>query len=453
MPPHPETETVGNGNRSQWRYMYASSFLQVLDSSIFIPVCFTLFVALRAALIFFLPVEMSSDASWYLNRAINIARGEGYSEAGYPTAYWPVGYPGFLGVLFYLFGQDQLVAQLANLFMAVGSFFLQLELTRRIFRSEATTRLSLLLLTIYPNHIAYTSLLLTEVYFTFLLLLGIYLYIVQRGWIWILLSGLVFGLATLTKPQVLFLPGLLVLFRILSQEEKDRLREDLVKGIAIYLVMTVILVPWAVRNSQVFGEIVLISTNGGATLLSGNNPSADGGHVENDELVAQRNFSVQDQVESDRRARELAIQWIRDNPKRFIALLPLKAWHLWAKDGEAEWAYQAGYPQYEQYWYVFRTVRWVNQIFYVLLLAGSLLAAVLLINNRHRVIWPWVLIGYCLMIYLTMISIVFSGQSRFHFPAMPWAIMYAAWAFIMFSSGRLQHDNERQKIAKATPER
>jgi hypothetical protein len=27
--------------------------------------------------------------------------------------------------------------------------------------------------------------------------------------------------------------------------------------------------------------------------------------------------------------------------------------------------------------------------------------------------------------------VVFSGQSRFHFPAMPWIIMYAAWAAVV----------------------
>jgi 4-amino-4-deoxy-L-arabinose transferase-like glycosyltransferase len=385
MLPTSRIETDGNAGNMQWRRASATFLFQLLDSHRLIPVCFVLFVALRAALIFLVPVEMSSDASWYLNRAVSIANGEGYSEAGYPTAYWPVGYPGFLGALFYLFGQDPLVGQMANLLMAAGSFFLQLELTRRIFRSESTARLSILLLTIYPNHIAYTSFLLTEIYFTFLLLLGVYLYITRPGWIWVVASGLVFGLATLTKPQVVFLPGLLVLFRIFGHEEKGDLRERLVKGVAIYFVMAAVLVPWAVRNSQVFGELVLISTNGGATLLTGNNPSADGSYTENDPLVAQRYFSVQDQVESDRRAKELALQWIRDNPERFAALVPLKIWHLWAKNGEAEWAYQAGYPQYEQYWYVFRTVRWVNQIFYSLLLIGSLLAVVLLINNRRKV--------------------------------------------------------------------
>ena len=403
-------------------------------------------MALRAALIFFVPIEMTSDASWYFNRAISIASGEGYSEAGYPTAYWPVGYPGFLGIFFYLFGQDKLVGQIANLVMAAVSFLLQLELTRRIFRSEAAARLSVLLLTLYPNHAAYTSFILTEIYFTFLLLLGVYLYITRSHWLWVWICGIVFGLAALTKPQVVFLPGLLVLFHVFSKERRDKLRHPFIKGFAIYLAMAMVLVPWAVRNTMVFGEFVLISTNGGATLLTGNNPTASGGYEENDPLVAQRNFSVQDQVESDRHARKLATDWIRANPMRFVELIPLKIWHLWSRNGEAEWAYQAGYQYYEQYRNAFRTVRWINQIFYGLLLVGSFAAAFLLMKHRDKVAWPWALIGYCLMIYLTLISIVFSGQPRFHFPVMPWVIMYAAWAAVMITAGQPRERYGQQGI-------
>jgi hypothetical protein len=411
----------------------------LLDSTYFLPACFALFIGLRASLILLVPVEMSSDAAWYLGRASGIARGEGYTEGGYPTAYWPVGYPGFLSVLFYLFDRGLLAGQAANLLMAAGTFFLQLELTRRIFHSEAAARLGVLLLAIYPNNIAYTSFILTEIYFTFLLLLGVYLYITQRGWIGVFFSGLVFGLATLTKPQIIFFPLILVAFQLISLHGRTNAREIIVKGLAIYLVILAVLIPWAIRNTQVFGQLVLISTNGGATLLTGNNPSADGGFIENDSLVAQRNFSVRDQVESDRRARQLALEWIRDNPGRFMQLIPLKIWHLWAKNGEAEWAYQMGYPHYQQNWQIFRTVRWINQIFYTLLLASALASAVLLVlmkkgrTNGPAEAWPWVLVGYCLMIYLTLISAVFSGQPRFHFPAMPWVIMYAAWAVVILS--------------------
>jgi 4-amino-4-deoxy-L-arabinose transferase-like glycosyltransferase len=411
-----------------WPRIWMGYFYSLLDSRFFIPGCFIFSVGLRAALIFFVPVEMGSDARWYFSRGVGIANGDGYSEGGYPTAYWPVGYPGFLGILFFFFGQNQLVGQIANLLMAAATFFLQLGVTRRIFHSETTARMAILLLAIYPNNVAYTPFLLTEIYFTFLLLLGTYLYIARYGWMGILACGVIFGLATLTKPQVIFLPGFLIIFRLFAREERDKFREHVVKGLVVYLIMAAVLAPWAVRNSQAFGEIVLVSTNGGATLLTGNNPSADGGYVENDPLVVQRNFSVPDQVASDRRARKLAIEWIKENPGRFAELIPLKIWALWAKDGEAEWGYEAGYPRYQQERYIFRSVRWINQIFYGFLLVGALFAIVPILRNRQTLAWPWVFFGYCFMFYLTAISIVFSGQPRFHFPAMPWVIMYAAWS-------------------------
>jgi hypothetical protein len=58
----------------------------------FIFCCFTLFLLTRLGLVLLVPVTMHSDAGWYYARSISIASGQGYSENGFPTAYWPVGY-------------------------------------------------------------------------------------------------------------------------------------------------------------------------------------------------------------------------------------------------------------------------------------------------------------------------------------------------------------------------
>lgn len=400
---------------------------RVFESKFFIPGCFFLFLLIRILLIVFLPIEMHSDALWYFNRAKSIADGNGYSEGGYPTAFWPVGYPGFLGIIFFLFGKNLLVGQIANLLLSAASFFLLLKLTRHIFLSETTARIAVLLFTLYPNNAAYTPILLTEVYFTFFLLLGCYIYITRRGWAWVLTAGLIFGVAALTKPQVLFLPGILILLGLVDKQERKYLSKHIAKGFVIYLAVAAVLVPWAVRNTLVMGETVLISTNGGVTLLTGNNPSADGGYVADDPLVAQRRFTVRDQVAADQRAKQLALQWIMEHPGRFIALMPLKIWHLWYKDGEAEWAYQAGYAHYARYQIFFRIVRVINQVYYTLLIVGMLLSIIFIKDYFREITLPWALFGYIFVVYLTIISMVFSGQPRFHFPVMPWIIMYSAW--------------------------
>jgi hypothetical protein len=191
--------------------------------------------------------------------------------------------------------------------------------------------------------------------------------------------------------------------------------------------MALILIPWAIRNTQVFGQLVLVSTNSGVTLLTGNNPSADGGYTENDTLVSQRNFTVENQIESDHRAKELAIQWIKENQSRFIQLIPLKLSKLWNMDGEAEWAYQAGYKDYADDKLIFKFIRIINQILYLIFLIGFIYSLPYMFLNKNLLLWPWPLFGIIFAIYLSAISTVFSGQSRFHFPIMPWFIIHCAW--------------------------
>jgi hypothetical protein len=392
----------------------------------FLPATVVLFVLVRLALIHLVPIEMFSDAAWYLGRGEDIANGLGYSENGVPTAFWPVGYPGFLGLLFYIFEPTLLVGQYANLVLSVLSLLLVYLLARKLTRYEYAARLSVLLLALYPNYAAYTSVTLSEIYFTFLLLLGVYLFITLRGGWRILGVGIVFGLAALTKPQFVFIPALLTSMLMLERPRAVGFRQAAVTGILIYAIMAAVLVPWAVRNTLIFGEVILISTNGGVTLLSGNNPSARGLLNERDPLVQSRGFSVADQVASDQRARALALEWIRNNPERFLQLMPLKAFHLWYMDGEGEWGYQAGFKNYESTAWMFRLMRVANQLFYFGILLAALLCLGLFVKQRGSLFIPYFAFGYVFAIYMTLIAMVFSGQSRFHFPAMPWLIIYAA---------------------------
>lgn len=404
--------------------------LNKLDSSAFLPLCFVVFIVIRLSLIILLPVTMASDAEWYFGRAQGIASGLGYSESGYPTAFWPVGYPGFLGVLFFLFGKHEAVGQIANLILSSFSFYLTLLLTRQLFKSERIARLSVLLITLYPNNAAYVPMLMTEVYFTFLVLLGAYIFISRKGWFWYVLAGLIFGLACLTKPQVLFLPGLIALLKLLDLNLRQSRYQIISATVVLYFAMSLILIPWAWRNTTVFGETVLLSTNGGYTLLTGNNPSARGDYTENDPLVNERKFSVKDQVASDRRAKALAMQWIKDNPAQFIKLIPMKIFRLWAPDGEAEWFYQLGYEKYNQQSHWFRLVRILNQAYYFLIIIGAVVAAFNFKNLKSSTSWPYSVFPIVFALYITCISVVFSGQSRFHYPVMPWISMIAAWQLI-----------------------
>lgn len=153
--------------------------------------------------------------------------------------------------------------------------------------------------------------------------------------------------------------------------------------------------------------------------------------------------SVANQIEVDKEAKRRAVQWIKENPGRFVALLPLKAFRLWIPDGEAEWWYQAGYKMYDRYMFWFRTVRYINQVYYLSLLIMFIWTGWLLFAKKKRITRAtidWWALPYALALYLTIIALVFSGQSRFHYPIMPFVVMCSGWLLVTLCSNQtLQH--------------
>jgi 4-amino-4-deoxy-L-arabinose transferase-like glycosyltransferase len=401
-----------------------------LSSSGAVPWLFALFLVPRLA-VALLDVTPVSDALWYFARATDVSAGLGYSEGGVPTAYWPPGWPLTLAMLFTAFGPSMAVVKGFNLICAAITAWLTLDLARRLFGSELAGRAALLLVALYPNSIGYVPLALTEVFYTALLLGGCWLLIATQSAAGLVLGGLVFGIAVLVKAQSLLVVPLI--FAIVWLRKGGRARALVYAGVRCVVVLCVavaVMAPWTWRNFQVFGEVVPVSTNGGMTLLTGNNPSARGGYTEDDPLVTTIPRTVATQLQVDREARARAEQWIKDNPTRFVALMPLKLFRLWAPDGEAEWAYQDGYPRYETYRLVFRAIRGINQIYYTALLLGFLLAGVLLFFRRAAIspmAIDWWALPYAMVLFPTVIAVVFSGQSRFHYPVMPFIAMSCGW--------------------------
>lgn len=406
-----------------------------------LPVLFSTFVLLRVAVLC-VDVAPMSDGAWYFNRAASLARGDGYSESGHPTAYWPPGYPLVLAVLFKLFGTSVVVAKGFNLVCAVATAWLTLDLARRIFRSEAAGRLALLLLAIYPNSIGFTALLFTETFFTMLLLAGCWTMLVWNGPVRAIAAGTIFGLATLVKAQSLVLiPMLFALVLLERRVSLSRFVSTSLAAAATLVVCCAVVFPWSYRNHALLGEWVAISTNGGFTFLTGNNPSANGDYTPDDPLVTSIPRTIVNQIEADAEAKRRAVEWIKANPTNFVGLMPKKVFRLWAPDGESEWFYQSGYASYDEHVGVFRSIRIINQVYYVFLLFGFVVTGFALAADRERRAatlpgWRW--LPYLVALFPTLIALVFSGQSRFHFPVMPLVMMTVGWLLMRKSSAPLQ---------------
>ncbi len=389
------------------------------------------------ALLILLDVQPWSDAAYYYERAAELAAGQGYlSPQGQPTAFWPPGWPLMLAAVFKLTGPSVAAAGLLNLAFAAISAALVLALGRKIGGSELAARLALLCLAVYPNNAAYVPLALTEVFYTALLLAICWLLVVKRGWLALVGAGLLLGAATLVKAQTLVVVPLVLGIAVLRATDSwpsfwSALRGAIAKGVLLGLLAALVVMPWSLRNERVLGELVVVSTNGGVTLLTGNNRDANGSYVESDP-VYQALFArrlTMSEMAYDAEAKRLAVEWIKANPGKFIALMPKKFFRLWGPDGEAQWNYEKGAASFAANERLFWAARVANQALYILLLAGFALAFLVQVRRRWRdgELFDWWLLPYGIAAYPTAIAAVFSGQSRFHYPAMPFVCLSVGW--------------------------
>ena len=83
-------------------------------------------------------------------------------------------------------------------------------------------RWSTLIFAFFPSQILYTSLISDSILFQFLLCLGV-LILLNCDWRMAMVGGLVFGLAALTRPYVLFVPAVAIAYNRPNQSIKRTL--------------------------------------------------------------------------------------------------------------------------------------------------------------------------------------------------------------------------------------
>jgi 4-amino-4-deoxy-L-arabinose transferase-like glycosyltransferase len=405
-----------------------------------LPILILIFAASRLIIIPLVPLTPQFDCQWYFDRAVGIAHGAGYSVNGVATAYYPVGYPALLGLLFFTFGTHVWVGALANVAFGVGICILIHRLSLEMFGDRAAAGLAVAIFVFYPNQAGYIPAITTEVLYQLLILLALYIYARRsERWPSILAFGLILGFATLVKSQTMMFPVFMAALPFRSDAGWGRITAYMRRLVIIYVGVAAVVVPWSARNYLVFGEIVPVSTNDGVSLLNGNNPYANGDVSPNEGFLPLAGEQLGDtpafEIAADHRQKALALAWIKSDPLKAMELWPLKIWRQWAVDGETELAYITGFAQFDRYVAIFTTLHWINRIYYVLMIAGC--AGGLVALWRQRVpLTTAVLAGPAMAIFTTLLAMAFSGQSRYHHYLMPWVGIYAAWFIVGYLPSR-----------------
>jgi 4-amino-4-deoxy-L-arabinose transferase-like glycosyltransferase len=217
------------------------------------------------------------DADSYDRLALTIEHGRGYPSHRHAgqireTAYRPPGYPHFLAVVYRLTTDSApgrwTAARIAQALLGAVAVALLGILAWLVWRRRGLALLAMALAALYMPLITVGSSMYAESIWTPLLLAAVVAAVLHRSSTrrlrWVVLSGVLLGLTTLTRPNagLILIPLVLVVWTGRPRFARGSLLAPVVLAVATLLTIA----PWTIRNAFTFHEFVPITTETGSTL-------------------------------------------------------------------------------------------------------------------------------------------------------------------------------------------
>lgn len=352
------------------------------------------------------------DAYDYCRLAQNVVSGKGYvdSDTGKPTGLRAPGQPFFLAMMYFFFGHSHTAAKLAQAFLSAITCVLIYFIAYRLCQSATIGLLSAFFFAIYPASVYYSGYLLSETLFTFFFTCSVLVLILENetnSLTMQFLSGLFLGLSALTRPVVLLFFPFIFLWKFLKKESPIKASAFSTAFITLFMLLT--LLPWMVRNYAVHKAVVPVSIYAGYQLWQSSHPYPEGwglGYVTSDTRLTEAQ-GVKDELERDRVYMREGIQFVLQNPVKFIKMSILKVlWFFNVFDGET---------YFDKYKY--------NLVF------GLLITFCFMGVTLNFQDWRKFSILYLAIFYFLFMAIVFHGSPRYRFPIDSYMIILASSGF------------------------
>ena len=395
-------------------------------------------LAVRVAVVLATPdFTPATDAVDYDRHAVAIVTQDSYpasvlAPGGGPTAFRPPGFPLALAAVYEISGTDSDEARwragrILEVLLGVIAVALIMLIARRVWGVTAGL-LSGAIAAAYPPLLLVGSSLLAESLYIPLVLGAVLAALIHRDsrrpWRWAIVSGLLAGLAALTRSNgvVVLLPLAVLVWTMRPRFSWRAARAPVVLLAAAALT----LVPWTVRNAHTLDAFVPVSTQGGFALAGTFNDVAradsryPGLWVPPDRVPALRDLYDRDVSEAalSGRLRERATDYISDHPDYLVTVALRNTARLLNLDGPGLERYLAGFEAYP------RRLAEVSVYAFWLLAAVAVCGAFTRAARRPPV-WFWVL-----PTLMALSSILFLGVTRYRAPADPFVVMLAALALL-----------------------
>jgi hypothetical protein len=399
--------------RIQWRRTFIRLFVLLIVLA---------FLAPRLLLLAFASGFPISDGKWYFDRAISIALGQGYTFNGKVTAFWPIGYPGFLSLLFLGFPRSPLTGLVANFFLSAATVVCSFYIFRYLRVGYYWCLFGCLILSAYPTFILYQQMLLSEILTAMLIAAAILTLLNSRSNIHYLFSGIIFGLTVLVKSQVILFVVFVPLYDMLVNRA---IRHLVKKYFFLWLGLAITVLPWTLRNIVDFDRFIIIQSNGGYNLFAGNNSmNRYGGSINADELatiypevVSDITKPLPDEIGMNDRASAAALKFIDENPIEVLRRVPHKLFRFFNHDAlPFEWIPRSNAR-------VGRQLPWLLSLFeisfwyHTTVMILAILSGIFFLADPLRTRAHYFLL--CVIFSFAFVSMIFFGSGRFAVPVLP----------------------------------
>ncbi len=366
-----------------------------------------------------------SDSVVYLKLGATIAETGQYENAidfeGHTTfAYRPPGYPFFLS-LFYCVTPDPLLpVQISQCLLSALLCVMLYGLLKRLTDRQDTALCGGLLYGLYPASIAMCAVVWSETVSAFLTFAAFYYGTTKGTWWQTTSAALSLAAACFFRPNTVLLLPFVYMPLLLNREW----RFYTLRTGALLLIVAAVTVPWTARNYRHFHKIVWISSNFGPNFYYGHNPESTGQPYNTERMGEVLDGMDCDEVEKGNILLREALRYATEKPGiefvRFFKRLGLVVFkdrapvYLSFVDNEVA---SFSTPQ--------RIVAWMNNLFYLCILGGSLWVVVRRWHGEKRFVLSLVL-AFVIEILFYAATV---ADERYKFAAVP--LLFAVAAMIM----------------------